>query len=116
MTLTTATTAGSTPQVVDLYVVLQLPVPDQTLRFLQADEGLTPAIRTLDGAQEARLVALAYSHAPEGRVSWTLRLLAEKLVELQPFPLMTCESYVTMAADSSIRVSTIRFRLWKRLS
>src|SRR5919106_485396 len=39
--------------------------------------------RKLDGAQEARLVALACSQAPEGRVSWTLRLLAEKLVELE---------------------------------
>ena len=38
--------------------------------------------RKLDGAQEARLVALACSQAPEGRASWTLRLLAEKLVEL----------------------------------
>src|SRR6266446_6746926 len=28
---------------------------------------------------------------------------------------MTCESYVTMAADSSIHVSTIPFRLLKRL-
>lgn len=37
--------------------------------------------RTLDGAQEARLVAIACSQAPEGRASWTLRLLAEKLVE-----------------------------------
>jgi transposase len=39
--------------------------------------------RKLDGAQEARLVALACSQAPEGRASWTLRLLAEKLVELE---------------------------------
>lgn len=50
MTLTTATTAGSTLQVVDLYVVLQLPVPDQTLRFLQVDGGLTPEIRPLVGS------------------------------------------------------------------
>ena len=38
--------------------------------------------RKLDGAQEARLVAIACSQAPEGRASWTLRLLADKLVEL----------------------------------
>ena len=50
MTLTTATTAGSTLQVVDHYVVLQLPVPDQALRFLQADGGLTPEIRPLVGS------------------------------------------------------------------
>ena len=39
--------------------------------------------RTLDGAQEARLVAIACSQAPEGRASWTLHLLADKLVELE---------------------------------
>lgn len=39
--------------------------------------------RRLDGAGEARLVALACSEPPEGRVRWTLRLLADKLVELE---------------------------------
>ena len=35
-----------------------------------------------DGVFEARLVALACSQAPPGRKRWTLRLLAEKVVEL----------------------------------
>jgi transposase len=35
-----------------------------------------------DGAFEARLIALACSDAPEGRRRWTVRLLAEKAVEL----------------------------------
>jgi transposase len=35
----------------------------------------------LDGAQEARLIAIACSPAPEGRARWTLKLLADKLVE-----------------------------------
>lgn len=39
--------------------------------------------RTLDGKQEALLVALACSAAPEGREHWTMELLADKLVELQ---------------------------------
>lgn len=39
--------------------------------------------RILDGAQEARLIALACSQAPPGRSRWTLRLLADKLVELE---------------------------------
>jgi transposase len=39
--------------------------------------------RRLDGAQEAHLVALACSPPPEGRKRWTLRLLAERLVELE---------------------------------
>ena len=38
--------------------------------------------RRLDGAQEARLVALACSAPPEGHKRWTLRLLAERMVEL----------------------------------
>lgn len=38
--------------------------------------------RKIDGDLEARLVTLACSQAPEGRSRWTLRLLAESLVEL----------------------------------
>jgi transposase len=37
----------------------------------------------LDGAAEARLIALACSQPPAGRAAWTLRLLADKLVELE---------------------------------
>jgi transposase len=37
---------------------------------------------TFDGAFEAKLIALACSAAPEGRRRWTVRLLAEKVVEL----------------------------------
>lgn len=36
----------------------------------------------LDGEKEARLLAIACSEPPEGRVRWTLRLLAGRLVEL----------------------------------
>ena len=39
--------------------------------------------RKLDGASEARLVTLACSKPPQGRATWTLRLLADQLVELQ---------------------------------
>lgn len=38
--------------------------------------------RKIDGDLEARLVALCCSEPPEGRSKWSLRLLAEKLVEL----------------------------------
>ena len=37
--------------------------------------------RQRDGAQEAQLIAVACSAPPEGRARWTLRLLADKLVE-----------------------------------
>ena len=36
-----------------------------------------------DGDAEARLIALACSRPPEGRARWTLRLLADRLVELE---------------------------------
>jgi transposase len=39
--------------------------------------------RKLDGAQEAHLIAVACSAPPAGRDRWTLRLLAERLVELE---------------------------------
>ena len=39
--------------------------------------------RKLDGAAEAQLIALACSEPPAGQAHWTLRLLADKLVELE---------------------------------
>jgi transposase len=56
----------------------------------------------LDGEKEARLVALACSAPPEGRVRWTLQLLADKLVELQVL--------------DSISAETVRVRLKKTKS
>jgi len=42
-----------------------------------------PYLQRLDGEQEAKLIALACSQAPEGYTRWSLRLLAEKVVELE---------------------------------
>ncbi len=42
-----------------------------------------PSRRRLDGEQEARLLAVACSPPPEGRARWTLRLLTDKMVELE---------------------------------
>jgi hypothetical protein len=39
--------------------------------------------RKLDGRQEARLIALACAKPPAGKARWTLRLLADELVELE---------------------------------
>lgn len=39
-------------------------------------------MRTFDGRAEARLIALAQSKPPEGRCRWTIRLLADKAVEM----------------------------------
>ena len=36
----------------------------------------------LDGEQEAKLIQLACTEAPDGRSQWSLRLLADRLIEL----------------------------------
>ncbi len=38
--------------------------------------------KKIDGEKEAHLIALACSAPPEGRKSWTMQLLADKMVEL----------------------------------
>lgn len=48
--------------------------------------------RRLDGVGEARLIAVACSPAPEGRARWSLRLLADKLVELEVVDSISRES------------------------
>jgi transposase len=63
------------------------------LRQRLVEEGLDAALlrkpqstrppAKLDGAQEARLIAIACSEPPTGRARWTLQLLADKLVELK---------------------------------
>lgn len=68
-------------------------------RFVE--QGLTAALlptpskrvyaRAFDGASEARLIALACGTPPEGKSRWTLRLLAEQLVELQVFDTVSRE-------------------------
>lgn len=45
-----------------------------------------PRDLTFDGAFDARLIALACSQPPAGRARWTVRLLADKLVELRIVP------------------------------
>lgn len=44
--------------------------------------GVAPRPRKLDGEQEAHLVALMCSAVPEGHSRWTVRLLADRFVEL----------------------------------
>lgn len=39
--------------------------------------------RKLDGDQEAKLITIACSTPPEGRARWSLRMLADKMVELE---------------------------------
>jgi transposase-like protein len=48
--------------------------------------------RTIDGAAEARLIAVACSAPPTGRERWTLRLLADELVRLDVVPAVSYET------------------------
>ena len=63
------------------------------------EAALTPKKRSkpsrpqkFDGEKEAHLIALACSEAPEGHARWTLRLLAEKMVELNHFSTVSHET------------------------
>lgn len=59
-------------------------------RFVEEglEAALVPAVskriytRKLDGRQEAKLLAIACSRPPAGKKRWTLRLLADQMVEL----------------------------------
>jgi hypothetical protein len=42
-----------------------------------------PRTKVLDGKQEAKVIALRLGKPPKGFASWTLRLLSEKVVELE---------------------------------
>jgi transposase len=74
---------------------LEVSVPTiERLRQRFVEQGLEAALgrkprdrpgrqRKLDGRAEARLIALACSAPPQGRQEWTMRLLADQLVELE---------------------------------
>ena len=86
---------GSNWKVAD--VAEALGVTSRTLEHLKkrfVEEGLDAAIERkkrvkppreviFGGEFEAKLLALACSEAPEGKKRWTVRLLAEKMIELQ---------------------------------
>src|SRR6266498_4489574 len=73
----------------------------QRVRQRFVEEGLDAALSerprpgkmpVLDGHQEAHLIALACSNPPEGRVQWTMQLLANKLVKLRVVPSISDET------------------------
>jgi hypothetical protein len=84
------------PGWVDAAIVEAVEVSQPTISRVRkqfVEEGLAAALhrraprrvytRKLDGAQEARLIALTCGEPPAGQARWTLRLLADKLVELE---------------------------------
>ncbi len=94
-------------EIADVLLVNAATVARARKRYVE--EGLEAAIndrprpgqeRKLDGRQEAHLIAIACSAAPEGHTHWTLQLLADQVVELE-------------FADS-ISLETVRQMLKKR--
>ena len=77
-----------------LYRVRKQLVEEGFDAVLSRKQRMTPAVaRIFDGEKEAKLIALACSKPPKGRVRWTLRLLENKVVEL---------GIVERASDSTI--------------
>ncbi len=77
-----------------VYRVRKQLVEDGFEAVLSRKQRAMPAIdRIFDGEKEAKLIALACSKPPKGRVRWTMRLLENKVVEL---------NIVDRASDSTI--------------
>ncbi len=92
---------GNTPSAVAQLVGVS-PAMVYNIRNRYLAEGLTVALSEkprpgqpskFDKATQAHLTALACSEAPDGRSRWTLRLLADRLVELR---LVESVSYKTV--------------------
>ena len=77
-----AETVGMTQQTVS---VLAAKYQQEGLQCL-ADKPRSGRPSQFDGGQRAKITALACSEPPEGHGQWTLRLLAEKVVELEYCP------------------------------
>lgn len=73
-------------EVADLLQVAPLTVAKTRTRWLEkrslSDEARAGRPPLLDGKQEAFLVALTCSEAPEGQETWTMQLLADQLLRL----------------------------------
>src|SRR4051812_30505409 len=92
----------------------------ERLRQRFVEEGLQAALRTyrtgtrlyerkLDGAQEAHLIALACSAPPDERARWTLRLLAQRMVELAYVDTLSYETVrQTLKPDAQKRTPSSR--------
>ena len=74
----------------ELVHIFEEHAPQQTLRFLRAEQRdqvgklhiLPERAKLLDGQQEAKIIALRLGKPPKGFANWSLRLLADQVVEL----------------------------------
>jgi transposase len=76
----------SDSEIAQLHGVTPQTVANTRKRWVKAktleDKPRSGRTKRLDGKQEAFLIALACSDAPEGFERWTMQLLADRLVEL----------------------------------
>ena len=107
---------GSPWKVAD--VAAALGVSSRTIEHLKerfGEEGIEAALTrkprtqppklTFDGAFAARLTALACSPVPAGRVRWTVRLLAEKVVALKIAPKISAMSVQRVLKKSNLSLT-----------
>jgi transposase len=89
---------------VTIYRVRQSFVEDGLLAALTRRPLSRHRPRKFDGDQEAHLIALACSPPPKGRRRWTMRLLADKMVELGYGPTVSPETVrQTLKKTSCVR-------------
>jgi transposase len=65
-----------------------------------------PQVIKIDGEVEAHLIALRLGPAPEGYNCWTMRLLAEKMVELEYVDSISHESVRQMLKKTNLNRSS----------
>ena len=63
-----------------------------------------PVPPKIDGEKEAKVIAIACSKPPEGRAKWTLRLIADKAVELE---IVDSLSHMTVQRLLKKRISSL---------
>ena len=75
----------------------------ETLSFKKRENPTNPPIVT--GEKEARLIALACGTPPEGYSRWTVRLLADKAVELDIFPRISRETVRAVLKKTNLNLT-----------
>ena len=86
----------------------------ERVRRLFVEQGIEAALNRqpprntkprIDGEQEAHLIALTCSQPPEGQARWTLRLLAERMVELDYVESISYETILRteLSSDRPVR-------------
>ena len=79
-------------------------VEEGTDSALNRKEQLRRRRKILDGEGEARLIAMACGEPPDGRASWTLKLLADQLVEREIVETISTETVrLTLKKTNSSR-------------